>query len=115
MSGKKNKNKYTPKPKPAAAPVAAMPPVAEVKPLADPMVAKEAKIASLANEALDGATEQDLEAATSAAPNSEKTAASTDHERLEKAIKSAQEARELFRAREKRALEAENVATDKIA
>ncbi len=115
MSGKKNKSKYTPKQKPAAAPVAAKPPVAEVKPIADPMVSKEAEIANLANEALDGATEQDLEAVTSAAPNSETTAASTDHERLEKAIMSAQEARELFRAREKRAQETENLANEKLA
>lgn len=98
-----------------AAPVTAKPPVAEVKPFADPMVAKEEEIATLANEAIDGATEQDLEAATSAAPGSETTVAATEHERLEKAIQSAREAKELFRAREKRALESERQANEKLA
>lgn len=113
MSSKKKK--YAQNSKSASTPVAAKPPVAEVKPAVDPLVAKEAEVAALNDEALAGATERDLEAATSVTPNSETNTISSDPERLEKAIASARTARELFRAQEKRAQEAENVANEKAA
>lgn len=118
--GKKNKpNKYPPKqqPQPAvsishspSAPTA----VATNTPPPDPIVSTAAAIERLHAEALEQATEDDLEKATAAEPLADATEGASGKERVEKAVKAAEEARALFRAQEERARQAEEDAREKL-
>lgn len=111
--GRKN-NKIVTKQQSGASASPPSPPAATVvKQAVDPITSAESEIKQLQSDAIAQATEQDLEAAASAAPLSFGPESASNQERIEKVIAAAQEARALFRAQERRAKEAEEAANEK--